>query len=116
MFPSPPPTGYLHERVTGILDGLRWFGIDWDEGPEVEGPHAPYYQSQRLGISGGNAVFNTEKLDWFNHQYLLKLADEDLILPVCPNAVRSPFIATKAPSPQGPKPSSLRTTMTCLRA
>ena len=36
------------EMVTGILDGLRWLGIDWDEGPEVEGPHAPYYQSQRL--------------------------------------------------------------------
>src|SRR5882672_11343118 len=36
------------EMVTGILDGLRWLGIDWDEGPEVGGPHAPYFQSQRL--------------------------------------------------------------------
>jgi glutamyl-tRNA synthetase len=36
------------EMVTGILDGLRWLGIDWDEGPEVDGPHAPYFQSQRL--------------------------------------------------------------------
>ena len=36
------------EMVTGILDGLRWLGIDWDEGPEVEGPHAPYFQSLRL--------------------------------------------------------------------
>lgn len=34
--------------VTGILDGLRWLGIDWDEGPGVEGPHAPYFQSLRL--------------------------------------------------------------------
>ena len=34
--------------VTGILDGLRWLGIDWDEGPEIGGPHAPYFQSQRL--------------------------------------------------------------------
>jgi glutamyl-tRNA synthetase len=34
--------------VTGILDGLRWLGVDWDEGPEVGGPHAPYFQSQRL--------------------------------------------------------------------
>jgi glutamyl-tRNA synthetase len=34
--------------VTGILDGLRWLGIDWDEGPEVGGPHAPYFQSERL--------------------------------------------------------------------
>lgn len=31
-----------------ILHGFRWLGIDWDEGPEVGGPYAPYYQSQRL--------------------------------------------------------------------
>ena len=36
------------EMVTGILDGLRWLGIDWDEGPEIGGPHAPYFQSERL--------------------------------------------------------------------
>ncbi len=33
--------------VDGILDGLRWLGLDWDEGPMVAGPHAPYFQSQR---------------------------------------------------------------------
>ncbi|MDH4064202.1 MAG: glutamate--tRNA ligase, partial [Acidobacteriota bacterium] len=36
------------EMVSGILDGLRWLGIDWDEGPEVGGPHGPYFQSERL--------------------------------------------------------------------
>ena len=36
------------EMVTGILDGLRWLGIDWDEGPGVGGPYAPYFQSERL--------------------------------------------------------------------
>jgi glutamyl-tRNA synthetase len=36
------------DMVSGILEGLRWLGIDWDEGPEVGGPHAPYFQSQRL--------------------------------------------------------------------
>jgi glutamyl-tRNA synthetase len=30
-----------------ILDGFRWLGINWDEGPDVGGPHAPYFQSQR---------------------------------------------------------------------
>jgi glutamyl-tRNA synthetase len=30
-----------------ILDGFRWLGLDWDEGPDVGGPHAPYFQSQR---------------------------------------------------------------------
>ena len=31
-----------------ILDGLRWLGIDWDEGPEIGGPHGPYRQSERV--------------------------------------------------------------------
>ena len=30
-----------------ILDAFRWLGLDWDEGPEVGGPHAPYFQSER---------------------------------------------------------------------
>ena len=36
--------------VDAILDGLRWLNIDWDEGPEVNGPHAPYEQSNRLEL------------------------------------------------------------------
>jgi glutamyl-tRNA synthetase len=36
------------EMIAGILDGLRWLGLDWDEGPIVGGPHAPYRQSERL--------------------------------------------------------------------
>jgi glutamyl-tRNA synthetase len=36
------------EMVGGILEGLRWLGLDWDEGPDVGGPHAPYFQSERL--------------------------------------------------------------------
>ena len=31
-----------------ILEDLRWLGLDWDEGPDVGGPHAPYAQSGRL--------------------------------------------------------------------
>src|SRR5690349_5397071 len=33
-----------------LLEALRWLGIDWDEGVEIGGPHAPYRQSQRSGI------------------------------------------------------------------
>jgi glutamyl-tRNA synthetase len=36
------------DMVTGILDSMRWLGLDWDEGPDVGGPHAPYFQSERL--------------------------------------------------------------------
>ena len=38
------------EMVAGIVDGLRWLGLDWDEGPDVGGPHAPYFQSQRTEL------------------------------------------------------------------
>jgi glutamyl-tRNA synthetase len=38
----------VEAALAPILNGFRWLGIDWDEGPEVGGPHAPYYQSQRL--------------------------------------------------------------------
>jgi glutamyl-tRNA synthetase len=33
-----------------ILDSLRWLGLDWDEGPDIEGPLGPYRQSDRLDI------------------------------------------------------------------
>ena len=36
------------EMVEGILDGLRWLGLDWDEGPKIGGPYGPYFQSARL--------------------------------------------------------------------
>ena len=54
----------VEQALAPILDGLRWLGIDWDEGPEVGGPHAPYYQSKRADryqaaveklLSGGHA-------------------------------------------------------------
>ncbi len=38
--------------VTGNLDELRWLGLDWDEGPDVGGPHTPYRQSERGALYG----------------------------------------------------------------
>lgn len=38
------------EAYHGVLDSLRWLGLDWDEGPDVGGPHGPYRQSQRLDV------------------------------------------------------------------
>ncbi len=38
---------HVEEALSRILDGFRWLGLDWDEGPEVGGPHGPYFQSQR---------------------------------------------------------------------
>src|SRR4051812_50072798 len=36
------------EMVEGILDGLRWLGLYWDEGPGIGGEFGPYFQSERL--------------------------------------------------------------------
>jgi glutamyl-tRNA synthetase len=61
--------------LEAIMDGLRWLGLDWDEGPEVGGDYGPYFQSQRLDlykaaaarlVKQGNAYYcycSTERLD-----------------------------------------------------
>lgn len=36
--------------LEAILDGLRWLGLDWDEGPGVGGEYGPYFQSERLSL------------------------------------------------------------------
>lgn len=41
-------TRYVEGAVEAILNGLRWLGMDWDEGPEKGGDFGPYFQSQRL--------------------------------------------------------------------
>jgi glutamyl-tRNA synthetase len=38
------------ESYRHLLDCLRWLGLEWDEGPEVGGPHGPYRQSERHDI------------------------------------------------------------------
>ncbi|MCS6797415.1 MAG: glutamate--tRNA ligase [Myxococcota bacterium] len=40
----------LRESTSVILESMRWLGLDWDEGPEVGGPHGPYFQSERLEL------------------------------------------------------------------
>jgi glutamyl-tRNA synthetase len=36
------------ESVAVILDSMKWLGLEWDEGPGVGGPSAPYFQTERL--------------------------------------------------------------------
>lgn len=38
------------EAVKAILDGMKWLGLDWDEGPEKGGKHGPYFQTERLAL------------------------------------------------------------------
>jgi glutamyl-tRNA synthetase len=62
------------EMVAGIVDGLRWLGLDWDEGPDIGGPHAPYFQSQRLDRYRAMA----ERLVADGHAYFCYCAPDEL--------------------------------------
>ncbi|HEX3051400.1 MAG TPA: glutamate--tRNA ligase [Aggregatilineaceae bacterium] len=41
---------YVADSIQLITEGLRWLGMDWDEGPEVGGEYGPYIQSERLEL------------------------------------------------------------------
>ena len=70
------------ESEVSILEDLRWLGLDWDEGPDVEGPYGPYRQSERLHlyasyanelIAGDNAYYcfcSPQQLDAERRQML----------------------------------------------
>lgn len=41
---------YMPEAEQELIDGLRWLGIEYDEGPDIGGPYGPYRQSERKEI------------------------------------------------------------------
>ncbi|WP_434597044.1 glutamate--tRNA ligase [Streptomyces sp. A5-4] len=53
------------ESYDQLLDSMRWLGLDWDEGPGIGGPHAPYRQSERMDIYADVA----KKLQDAGHAY-----------------------------------------------
>lgn len=57
-----------------IQKSLKWLGLDWDEGPEVNGDHGPYFQSQRLDLYKQWA----EKLVASGHTYADPYTPEEL--------------------------------------
>ncbi|WP_053649714.1 glutamate--tRNA ligase [Streptomyces sp. XY431] len=62
------------ESYGQLLDAMRWLGLDWDEGPEVGGPHAPYRQSQRMEIYADVA----RRLHEAGHAYHCYCSTEEL--------------------------------------
>lgn len=62
--------------MNAITEGLKWLGLDWDEGPEVGGDYGPYYQSQRRSIYDS---------------YLQKLVEADRVYTEENGAVRFKF-------------------------
>ncbi|MEW4451160.1 hypothetical protein AB1L30_00550, partial [Bremerella sp. JC817] len=71
-----PAIGYRQTRFRPILDGFRWLGIDWDEGPDVGGPCEPYYQSQRLATIGVRPAVAVVSLVFLVGIALLAIAPE----------------------------------------
>ncbi|GAC1428622.1 MAG: tRNA glutamyl-Q(34) synthetase GluQRS [Chloroflexota bacterium] len=77
------------------LDDMRWLGLDWDEGPDRGGPHAPYLQSERGAIYAA---------------HLRRLQDADLVYPCyCSRA----DIARAATAPHGAADDGPRYPGTC---
>ena len=73
--------GYLPEAMFNFLALLGWSpGTD----QELFSREALVRAFALEGISGGNAVFNTEKLDWFNQQHIMRLAPDELAVRVSP--------------------------------
>jgi nondiscriminating glutamyl-tRNA synthetase len=68
------------ESTTGILDDLRWLGIQWDEGPGAEGNYGPYEQSARLDIY---------------QKYLNQLIEEHIVYPCFCSAEELDRVRTK---------------------
>ncbi len=52
--------------IRQVIEDLRWLGIKWDEGPEVDGPNGPYFQSQRRDIYDKyiNKLIDEQKAYW----------------------------------------------------
>ncbi|MDR2973430.1 MAG: glutamate--tRNA ligase, partial [Propionibacteriaceae bacterium] len=71
---------YIAGSEQQIFDTLRWLGLDWDEGPDIGGPYAPYRQSERLDtykpyvdqlIAQGHAYYC-----WCTPERLARMRDE----------------------------------------
>jgi glutamyl-tRNA synthetase len=52
--------------LEAIMEGLRWLGLDWDEGPEVGGDYGPYFQSHRLDLYKAAAAKLVEQGDAYH--------------------------------------------------
>lgn len=64
-----------NEFADAISEDLRWFGLDWDEGPDIGGPFAPYLQSARRRFY----LEALEKLRSGNHVYPCKCSRKDVM-------------------------------------
>jgi glutamyl-tRNA synthetase len=71
-----------------MLFDLRWLGLDWDEGPDIGGPYAPYIQSER------QEIYTT---------YVQQLVDKDLIYPCYCSRAEIARVASAPHGNEGPR-------------
>jgi glutamyl-tRNA synthetase len=64
-------------HIEGVLEDLRWLGLEWDEGPEIGGPHAPYRQSERRDAHRARAEWLLAE-GWAYRDYLTTEEHEEL--------------------------------------
>jgi glutamyl-tRNA synthetase len=74
--------------VEGMLRDLRWLGLDWDEGPDIGGPFAPYMQSER------HAIYE---------QQLRRLQDAGLLYPCYCSRADIARVASASQDDEGPR-------------
>ncbi len=65
---------YNPDSLADIMRGLRWLGLEWDEGPDVGGPHGPYVQSERKALYREHV----EQLIASGHAYRCYVTSEEL--------------------------------------
>ncbi len=93
-------TRHVEEAVQVIFDGLRWLGLDWDEGPEKGGACGPYFQSQRKDIYRRhvqelierNAAYEFEDKEKGGTVVKFRMTREPITVPdlICGNVTRAP--------------------------
>jgi len=64
---------HVEDAIDVITEGLSWLGMDWDEGPGVEGEFGPYYQSKRLELYREHARVLLEE----QQAYICRCNDSD---------------------------------------
>lgn len=62
------------EFVQAMFEDLRWFGLEWSEGPDIGGPFAPYNQTERMAFYRGAM----ERLRAANHVYPCTCSRKDI--------------------------------------
>jgi glutamyl-tRNA synthetase len=91
--------GYLPEAMVNFLALLGWSpGSD----QELFSREELIERFALEGISGGNAVFNPEKLEWFNQQYLMRMPFDDLVRRIRPELEAARLWSDDLAGSQGP--------------